>query len=125
MKSGDQLASVMVTEETVMHNTNEDPRLLAMAGVVAAQANAVNVGKMVEDAEQYKEKLSQMKETLRKERGEGKYLKINYNDTFSEFEKIREAYQMLEVYQDALTLSVANIEGENRNLERKVSELEE
>ena len=53
----------MVTEKMVVHGTNKDPQLLAMAGVASALANA---DKMVDDLEQYKEKMSQMRETLRK-----------------------------------------------------------
>ena len=52
-----------------------------MVGLAAAQANAVNVSKMVEDVDQSKEKMSRMKETLRKERGEGQELKRKYDDT--------------------------------------------
>ena len=36
MKMGDQPMAVMVTKETIMHRTDEDPQLLAMAGVAAA-----------------------------------------------------------------------------------------
>ena len=51
---GDQPVAVMVTEKTVMHRTDEDPRFFAMVGVAASQANIVNVSKLVEDTEQYK-----------------------------------------------------------------------
>ena len=36
LKVGDQPVEVMVTEKTVMHGTNEDPRLLTMESVAAA-----------------------------------------------------------------------------------------
>ena len=61
-----------------------------------------------------------MKENMRKERREGKYLKRKHNDILSEFEKLKKAYQVLELDNDALTLSVAIIEGEKRDLESKV-----
>ena len=108
---GDQTMVFMVTKETVMHRTDEYPRLLAMESVETTQATLVNVGKMVEDDEQYKEKMSQMKETLRKEREEGQVLKRKYDDTLSYFEKLKEAYQMLESNKDALTLSITITEG--------------
>ena len=60
----------MVTEKIVVHGTNKDPKLLTTEGVASALANVDNVDKMVDDLEQYKDKISQMKETLKKERGE-------------------------------------------------------
>ena len=60
----------MVTENIIIHGTNTDPNLLTMAGVASALANVDNVSQMVEDIKQYKEKMSQVEETLRKERGE-------------------------------------------------------
>ena len=57
LKVGDQPIEFMVMENTVMHGTNEDPQLLAMASIAAAQANTYNVGKLVEDTKYYKEKM--------------------------------------------------------------------
>ena len=48
-------------EKIVMHGTNEDPLLLTMASIVAAQAIADNFGKMVKDAEYYKDKMKPIK----------------------------------------------------------------
>ena len=70
LNTGDQPVEIMVTEKTVLQGTNKDPKLLAMAGVATTLDNVDNVEKLVEDVDQYKEKMSQMKETLRKERGE-------------------------------------------------------
>ena len=77
-----------------------------MAGVASTLANADNVGKMVDDIEQYKEKMSQMKETLRKERGEGEILKRKHNDTLTELERLKEAYQILQPDKDAYLISL-------------------
>ena len=74
---------IMVTKKTVLHGTNKDPKLLATAGVVSGLANADNVNQMVDDPEQYKDKMSQVKENLWKERGEGKILKRKYDDTLT------------------------------------------
>ena len=63
---GDQPIEIMVTEKTMLQGTNKYPKLLAMEGIVAAIANVNNVGKLVEDVDQYKDKIPQMKETLRK-----------------------------------------------------------
>ena len=92
MKMGDHPVAVMVIENKVMHRTDEYHQLLAMADVETSQANIVNVSKLVKDIEQYKENMSQMKETLRKERGEGHDLKRKHDDILSEFEKLKEAY---------------------------------
>ena len=116
---GDRPVAVMVTENIVVHRTDEDPRLLAMEDVVAAQANAVIIGRLVENTEKYKENMSQMKETLRKERGEGQELKITHDDSFIDFERLKKAYQVLELDKDALILLVAITKGEKRDLESK------
>ena len=62
----DHPVEIMVMEKTVLHGPNKYPKLLAMEGVASTLANAYNVGKLVEDIDQYKEKMSQMKEILRK-----------------------------------------------------------
>ena len=54
-----------------MQGTNQDPIFLASVNITAAQANADNIGKLVENVEQYKEIMCKMKNTLVKERGEG------------------------------------------------------
>ena len=60
-----------------------------MAGVASALTNADNVGKMVDDIEQYKEKMPQMKETLRKEREKGKALKETTMTLSQELERLK------------------------------------
>ena len=41
----------MVTKKTIIHGTNTDPNLLAMAGVASALTNVDNVSQMVDDIE--------------------------------------------------------------------------
>ena len=43
MDVGGQPAEIMVTEKTVLHGTNTNPKLLAMAGVASALTNVNNV----------------------------------------------------------------------------------
>ena len=57
-----------------------------------------------------------MKETMRIERGEGRNFKRKHDDILSEFEKLKESYQVLESENDALTFSVAITEGEKRDI---------
>ena len=104
MDSGGQPVDIMVIEKTILHGTNKDPKLLAAVGVASSLANVDNVNQMVDDLEQYNEKMSQVKETLRKERGEGKRLEIKYDDTFTELERLKEVYQILQLDKDALIL---------------------
>ena len=44
---------------------------MASISVISAQANADKIDKLMENADQYKEKMIRMKDTLLKERGEG------------------------------------------------------
>ena len=67
--------------------------------------------------------MSQVKETLRKERGEGKSLKRKYDDSLTELERLNEAYQILHVEKYALVLSATITEGEKKDLEDKVEYL--
>ena len=76
------------------------------------------------DLEQYKKKVVQMKETLKKEKDDGQSLKRKNEDILSEIEKSREACQILQSDKDALVLSVNIIEGEKKDLEKKVVEVE-
>ena len=107
MDSGDHPVDIMVIKKIILHGTNKDPKLLGVAGVASSLANAYNVNQMVDDLEKYKDKMSQVKETLRKERGEAKILKIKYDDTLTELERLKEAYQILQLDKDALILSDA------------------
>ena len=66
---------IMVIKNKTIHGTDKDPRLLASVGVASALANVDNVDKIVDDLEQYKRKVSQMKETLKREICEGQSLK--------------------------------------------------
>ena len=51
-------------------------------------------------------------------------MKRTNDDTLSEFERLEETCQYLELDKDALILSSAITEGENIDLKRKVSDLE-
>ena len=65
-----------------------------------------------------------MKETMVKERTKGKDLKRKHDDTFLEFERLKKAYQALESDKDTLVLSVTITDGEKKDLESKILELE-
>ena len=47
---GTQTDVITVTEKIVVKKTNQDPKFLASVSITAAQANANNVDKLMEDA---------------------------------------------------------------------------
>ena len=51
-------------------------------------------------------------------------MKRKHEATLSEFEKLQEAYQVLEVEKEALVLSNTISDGEKRDLENRIYELE-
>ena len=89
-----------------------------------ALENEDNVDKIMTDLEQYKNKVVQMKETLKKERGEGQILKRKHEDILSELEKLREACQILQSNKDSCVLSINIIEGEKKDLKKQVAKVE-
>ena len=68
LKMGTQPEVTIVTKKTIVGNIKEDPERLALMGIATAHANAYNVSKLKGAMDQYKDKMAQMKETLRKER---------------------------------------------------------
>ena len=70
----------MITDKTVVHGTDADPRLIARAGVALTQATEDNVERLMMDLEQSRKKAAQLKETLKKETDEGYKLKRKFED---------------------------------------------
>ena len=87
-----------------------------MVSIADLQANVDNYNKLVGDAEHYKARMLNMKDTLVKERGEGRESKRKHGTTISEFEKLQKEYQYLESEKDAVALSVTITEGEKRDI---------
>ena len=50
-------------------------------------------------------------------------MKIKYDDTLTELERLKEAYQILHVEKDALVLFATITEGEKKDMEDKVEDL--
>ena len=97
-------------------------RLMAREGVASSLANEDNVDKIMTDLEQSQKKIAQMKETLKRERGEGQSLKRNPEDMLSKIEKSKEACQTLQYDKDVLVLSLNIVEGEKKDLKKQVVE---
>ena len=71
---------VMVTEKVVVHGTDKDPQLMARAGVATTLDTEDNVDRIMTDLEQSQKKVTQLKETFKKERNESQHLKRKYED---------------------------------------------
>ena len=121
---GTQSEVTTVTEKTVVKNVEEDPVQMDSLGVATAQVNSYNVSKLKGAVDQYKDKMAQMKETLRKEERVGREAKRKYDSTLSDLEKLQQDYQILEAEKDALELSKTILGGEKKDLERKMAKME-
>ena len=71
---------MMVTDKTLVHGTDTDPRLTTRVGVALTQAAEDNVNRLMTDLEQPKRNSTQLKETLKKERNEGYKIKRKFED---------------------------------------------
>ena len=91
--------------------------------VATAQVNAHNISKLKETVDQYKDRMAQMKDTLRKEERVGRESKRKYDATLSDLEKLQQDYQILEEEKDALKLSNTILDGEKKYLERNMEEM--
>jgi len=105
---------VMVTENAVVHGTDKDPRLMERASVDTTLATEYNVDRIMMDLEQSQKKVTQLKETLKKERSEIQNLKRKYEDMISEIEEYKAKCQTLQSDKDVLVLFVRNIEKESK-----------
>ena len=86
---GTQPRITIVTEKTVVKNVEEDPKQMASMGVATATPNAHNISRLTETLEQYKGKMVEMKEVLRKEERVGQDSKRKYEATLSNYEKLQ------------------------------------
>ena len=66
LKMGDQTSITTITERTVVKNVEDNPKQMASMGIAFAYANYHGIDKIIENLEQFKEKMVEMKEVLRK-----------------------------------------------------------
>ena len=78
---------------------------LASMGITTAYTNAHNVDKLTETLDQYKGKMVEMKEVLRKEERVGRESKRKYEATLWNYENIQQDHWSLREERDELTLS--------------------
>ena len=83
LKVGTQNEVIIVNERDVMKGNDKDPQLMALITIPATQGNSYNVDRLKEITDQYKENMVRMKDTLMKERGEGREMKRKNEATLS------------------------------------------
>ena len=83
VETGGQLG-MMVTNKTLVHGIDKDPRLTIRAGAALIHASEDNVDRIMTDLEQSRKNASQLKDTLRKERDESNRLKRKFEDMRNE-----------------------------------------
>ena len=97
---------------------------MASMGVATTNANAHNISKLTETLDQYKGKMAEMKEVLRKEERVGQESKRKYEATLSDYDKLQQDYQILGEERDHLKQSNMILDREKRNLESSKEKME-
>ena len=95
----------MITDKTVVHGTNKDPRLIARAGVALTQATEDNMDRLMINLEESQKNAAKLKETLKKERDEGQKLKRKYEDMMNEVKTSKMEFQNPQEDKNALEIS--------------------
>ena len=85
---GIQPKITIVTEKMVVKYVEEDPKQMASMGIATTDANAHNISKLTKTLDQYKGKMAELKEVLKKEERVGRESKRKYEATLSDYEKL-------------------------------------
>ena len=85
---------------------------MASMGVATATAKAHNISRLTKTLDQYKGKMEEMKEVLRKEERVGWESKRKYEATLLDYDKIQQDYQILWEERDNLKHSNMAIDRE-------------
>ena len=104
-----------MTDKTLVHGTHKYPRLIARVGVALTLVIEDNVDMLMTNLEQSQKNVTQLKETLKKERDESQKLKRKYEDMMSEVKTSRMKCQTLQVDKNALEISTEGEEVPNFN----------
>ena len=129
------LPGKMITDTPMMLGTDRDPRFTLRAGIALIQASEDNMDKVMTDLEMSKKSSAQLKDTLRKERGEGNRLKRRYDDMQREMKTAEVELQALQVERQVrettqeclarVQKEYQELKTEKEQLMQKVEELEE
>ena len=95
---------MMVTDKTLVHGTDKDPRLTIRAGAALIHASEDNVDRIMTELEQSRKNAAQLKDTLRKERDESNKLKRKFEDMRNEVKSSKAKLQSLQA--DKMSLEV-------------------
>ena len=106
-------SGMMVIDKIVVHGTHKYPRLIARDGVALTLATEDNVDKIMIDLEQSQKRVTQLKETLKKESSESQSSKRKYEDMINEVKVLKLECHTLQADKYALVISTSNIEKEN------------
>ena len=96
---------MMVTDKTLVHGTDKDPRLTIRAGAALIHASEDNVDQIMIDLEQSRKSVAQLKDTLKKKRDESNKLKRKFEDMLNEVKSSKAELQSLQA--DKMSLEVA------------------
>ena len=86
----------MITDTTIVYETNQDPRFTIRAGAALIHASEDNVDKIMTNLEQSKKSSFQLKETVRKEREENNKLKRKSEAMQKEIKSSKAELQVLQ-----------------------------
>ena len=95
-----------------------------MAGVALTLATEYNVDRIMTDLEQSQKRVAQLKENLKKERGESHNLKRKYEDMINEVTISKEECQTLHEDKYALVVSVENMERNSQATSAKLGKIQ-
>ena len=95
----------MITDTTIVYETDRDPRLTIRAGAALIHASEDNVDKIMIDLEQSKKCSSQLKDTLRREREENSKLKRKYEDMQKEVRSSKDELQVLQAERRSMEMT--------------------
>ena len=124
LRMGNQPMVTTMTGRTVVKYVEDNLKQLTPMGIATAYAYAHNVDKLTKTLEQYKGKMDEMKEFLRKEERVCRESKRKYEATLLDYERLQHEYQTLEEERDTLKLSNMNLSKEKGELENIIVELE-
>ena len=97
-------SGMTVTDKTLAHGIDKDPRLTIRARAALIHASEDNVDQIMTDLEQSRKNAAQLKDTLRKERDERNRLKRKFEDMLNEVKYSKVELQSLQA--DKMSLEV-------------------
>ena len=98
-------AGKMRNDTNMVYGTNKDPKFTIRARVALINAFGDNVDQIMTDLEQSRKSVSQLKDTLRREREESNKLKRKFEDMQHEIKSSKAELQFLQVEKRSLEVA--------------------